>query len=123
MRAGEIMPAEGTITINAGRPATALKVKNLSDHPVQVTSHFHFFEVNRRLLFDRSKAFGMRLDIPAGSGVRFEPGEEKEVRLVPFAGAREAWGFNGLVNGPLTTEKKEEAIKLISERGFANREE
>ena len=98
---GEIIPAEGAITLNAGRPAVTLMVANTGDRPVQVGSHYHFVETNAGLDFDRQAARGMRLDIPAGTAVRFEPGQRREVRLVPFAGSRAVWGFNGQVMGAL----------------------
>ena len=87
--------------LNAGRPVTTLLVANTGDRPVQVGSHFHFFEANSALEFDRDAARGLRLDIPAGTAIRFEPGDSREVQLVPFAGERRVFGFNGLVNGPL----------------------
>ena len=95
---GYILAAD-PIEINAGRPRLKLAVRNTGDRPVQVASHFHFFEVNRALEFDRVQAFGHRLDILAGSAVRFEPGDEKEVTLVPFGGKRRVHGFNNLVDG------------------------
>jgi urease subunit beta len=95
------MPEPGRIDLNAGRPVTTLTVANTGDRPVQVGSHFHFHEVNDALRFDRDAALGLRLDIPAGTAIRFEPGDTREVRLVPFAGERRVFGFNGLVNGPL----------------------
>jgi urease subunit beta len=98
---GELLPEEGEIELNAGRPVTVLTVANRGDRPVQVGSHFHFHETNHALQFDRERARGLRLDIPAGTAIRFEPGDEREVRLVPFAGARRVFGFNGLINGPL----------------------
>ncbi|MEB3169790.1 MAG: urease subunit beta [Synechococcaceae cyanobacterium] len=98
---GELLPEPGEIELNAGRPVTVLTVANRGDRPVQVGSHFHFHETNDALQFDREKARGLRLDIPAGTAIRFEPGDEREVRLVPFAGARRVFGFNGLINGPL----------------------
>lgn len=98
---GELLPAAGEIELNAGRPTTTMKVANSGDRPIQVGSHFHFFEVNAALQFDRAAAKGMRLDIPAGTAVRFEPGDEREVTLVPFVGSREVYGLNALVNGPL----------------------
>jgi urease subunit beta len=98
---GEIITAAGSITLNAGRPTVTLVVANRGDRPIQVGSHFHFFETNRALDFDRASARGFRLDIPAGSAVRFEPGQSRQVTLVAFAGARAVWGFNGLINGPL----------------------
>ena len=98
---GELLPEPGEIELNAGRPVTVLTVANRGDRPVQVGSHFHFHETNDALQFDREKARGLRLDIPAGTAIRFEPGDEREVRLVPLAGARRVFGFNGLINGPL----------------------
>ena len=98
---GELIPEPGEIELNAGRPVTTLLVANTGDRPVQVGSHFHFFEVNAALEFDREATRGQRLDIPAGTAVRFEPGDSREVQLVPFAGQRRIFGFNGLVNGPL----------------------
>jgi urease subunit beta len=100
---GEIIPAEGEITLNAGRPTRILDVANTGDRPIQVGSHFHFFEVNRALRFARESARGYRLDIPAGTSVRFEPGEERSVALVALGGRRIVRGFSGLVNGPLDT--------------------
>ena len=98
---GEIFPSEGTIELNSGRPMVELRVENTGDRPIQVGSHFHFFETNEALRFDRDRARGMRLDIPAGTAVRFEPGEERYIILVPFAGSRQVYGFNGRVNGSL----------------------
>jgi urease beta subunit len=98
---GEILPAEGEITLNAGRDTVTLSVANTGDRPVQVGSHYHFFETNAALAFDRDKARGFRLDIPAGSAVRFEPGQTREVTLVAYAGHRIVHGFNALIAGPL----------------------
>ena len=98
---GEVFPADGTIALNANRPTVDVEVENTGDRPIQVGSHFHFFEVNRALRFDRQQAYGRRLDIPSGTAVRFEPGERRRIVLVPLAGRRIAYGFNGLVNGPL----------------------
>ena len=98
---GELIPEPGELELNAGRPVTTLLVANTGDRPVQVGSHFHFFEANEALEFNREAARGLRLDIPAGTAVRFEPGDSREVQLVPFAGERRIFGFNGLVNGPL----------------------
>ncbi len=96
---GEYRVKDGEIELNAGRERTELVVGNKGDRPVQVGSHYPFFEVNRGLVFDRKKAFGMRLDIPAGTAVRFEPGEEKTVMLVALGGNRVVYGLNGLSNG------------------------
>ena len=98
---GELLPEEGELELNAGRPVTTLTVANTGDRPVQVGSHFHFFEANAALSFDRDAARGLRLDIPAGTAIRFEPGDSRDVQLVPLAGARRVFGFNGLINGPL----------------------
>jgi urease beta subunit len=98
---GEIIVASGEIEINAGRPAVTLSVANTGDRPIQVGSHYHFFETNRALAFDRDKARGCRLDIPAGTAVRFEPGQTREIRLVAYAGSRRVFGFNGKINGAL----------------------
>jgi urease subunit beta len=98
---GELIPEPGDLELNAGRPITTLTVANTGDRPVQVGSHFHFHEANPALNFNREAARGLRLDIPAGTAIRFEPGDSREVQLVPFAGARRVFGFNGLINGPL----------------------
>ena len=98
---GEIFPTEGEITLNAGRDTVTLIVANTGDRPVQVGSHYHFFETNAALAFDRDKARGFRLDIPAGTAVRFEPGQTREVTLVAYAGHRVVHGFNALIAGPL----------------------
>ena len=98
---GEILTGDGEIELNAGRDPVTLTVANSGDRPIQVGSHYHFFETNPALSFDRDKARGMRLDIPAGTAVRFEPGQSREVTLVPYAGARRVYGFNGKVMGGL----------------------
>ena len=98
---GEVITAAGDIEINAGRPALRLTVANSGDRPIQVGSHYHFAETNAALQFDRAAARGHRLDIPAGTAVRFEPGQTREVSLVPFAGKREVWGFRHQVMGKL----------------------
>jgi urease beta subunit len=98
---GEVICPEGEIVLNAGREAVTLDVANTGDRPVQVGSHYHFAETNAALAFDRARARGMRLDIPAGTAVRFEPGQTREVRLVPYAGARRVFGFNQAVMGEL----------------------
>lgn len=98
---GEIFCAEGEITLNAGREAITLTVANTGDRPVQVGSHYHFAETNPALDFDRTAARGYRLDIAAGTAVRFEPGQSREVTLVPFGGARKVYGFNQAVMGSL----------------------
>ncbi len=101
MKPGEILPAAGEIEINQGMSAMTLQVANTGDRPIQVGSHFHFLEVNAALSFDRDKARGMRLDILAGTAVRFEPGQTRDVRLVPYGGARKVYGFDGQIMGPL----------------------
>ena len=98
---GEIITAEGDIELNQGRPTVTLKVANTGDRPIQVGSHYHFYEVNAALDFDREKARGMRLDIAAGTAVRFEPGQERDVTLVPVAGKREIYGFRQMIMGKL----------------------
>jgi urease beta subunit len=98
---GEIMPAAGDIEINAGRPTVTLTVANTGDRPIQVGSHYHFYETNPALTFDHDKARGYRLDIPAGTATRFEPGQSREVRLVAYSGARRVIGFNARINGAL----------------------
>ena len=101
MHPGEYFLDDGELELNVGRPSAQMVVRNRGDRPVQVGSHFHFFEVNSALDFERAKAYGMRLDIAAGTAIRFEPGEEKEVPLVAFAGRRFVYGHNGKVNGAL----------------------
>jgi len=98
---GELIPAEGDIELNAGAETVTLTVANTGDRPVQVGSHYHFFETNSALDFDRDKARGMRLDIAAGTAVRFEPGQTREVTLVPYGGARKVYGFNQKIMGAL----------------------
>lgn len=98
---GEIIVKAGEIELNVGRPTLNVQVSNTGDRPIQVGSHFHFYEVNSALEFDREATRGMRLNIPAGTAVRFEPGDEREVELVALAGSREVYGLNGLVNGKL----------------------
>ncbi len=116
---GEIIAADGDIEINVGRRKAMLKALNTGDRPIQVGSHFHFFEVNKALQFEREKAFGMHLDIPAGTAVRFEPGEAKEVTLVAFGGTGEIYGLNSLTNGSTrSSARKEEALRLARERGY-----
>jgi urease beta subunit len=98
---GELFPADGDIELNAGRPTVTLTVANTGDRPIQVGSHYHFYETNAALQFDREQARGFRLDVPAGTAMRFEPGQTREVRLVAYAGARRVVGFNGKINGAL----------------------
>ncbi len=117
---GEYRLAEDPIMANAGRRTVELTVANTGDRPIQVGSHFHFFEVNKALRFDRSLAFGMRLNIPAGTAVRFEPGDEKKVALVDLGGARAVYGLNGLTNGPATEGRRAEALRRAVEGGFSS---
>lgn len=98
---GEIITASGTIALNEGRPTIEVEVANTGDRPIQVGSHYHFFETNEGLSFDRDKARGFRLDIPAGTAVRFEPGQTRTVRLVAYTGDRKVFGFNAKINGAL----------------------
>lgn len=98
---GEMIVSDGEIELNAGRETVRLMVANTGDRPIQIGSHYHFYEANEALAFNREQVKGMRLDIPAGTAVRFEPGDEKQVQLVPFVGSREVYGFNGKVNGML----------------------
>jgi urease subunit beta len=120
---GGYILAAAPVEINVGRPRVKLRVRNTGDRPVQVASHFHFFEVNRALEFDRERAFGHRLDIPAGTAVRFEPGDEKEATLVPFGGKRRVHGFNNLVDGWAPFDggyrpQAARAVRLAAEYGF-----
>ena len=117
---GEYILQPDDIIANAGRSTATIIVVNTGDRPVQIGSHFHFFEVNRQLQFNRSGAYGMRLNIPAGTAVRFEPGEEKEVQLVSFGGAKKVHGFNGLVNGDISEENKERSVQNAMNNHFKN---
>ncbi len=113
--------ADTPIEINHGRPTATLTVWNTGDRAIQVGSHFHFFEANRALRFERAAAFGMRLDIPAGTAVRFEPGDSKDVNLVAIGGTRRVFGLNGLTNGNLDNPKvRSRALSAISAQGFAD---
>ena len=98
---GELIPEDGFIELNKGREVTTLKVANVSDRPIQIGSHYHFYESNTGLEFDRQQTLGKRLDIPAGTAIRFEPGDQREVNLVPYTGSRKVYGFNGLINNSL----------------------
>lgn len=119
VKPGEILTEEGEIELNAGKDKAQITVTNTADRPIQVGSHFHFFEVNKALEFNRNLAYGMRLDIPAGTAVRFEPGESKRVELVEIGGTREGYGLNGLVEGPMDEEEtKKKALKKAAELGF-----
>ena len=101
MKPGEYFIEDGEIEINAGRKTVEIEVKNAGDRPIQVGSHYHFFETNDALVFDRDRARGFRLNIPAGTAVRFEPGQDRVVELVALDGAREVWGFRGRIMGKL----------------------
>jgi urease beta subunit len=115
---GEYVLGEGDIEANAGRRTVQLRVANTGDRPIQVGSHFHFFEANRALSFERGLAFGMRLDIPAGTAVRFEPGDEKDVRLVELAGGREVHGLNALTDGAAVEARRAESAARARTAGF-----
>src|SRR5271166_1302907 len=115
---GEYILATSPVTANANRRTVELEVANTGDRPIQVGSHFHFFEVNRALRFDRAAAFGMRLNIPAGTAVRFEPGDSKKIKLVEIGGTKHVYGLNGLTNGLADEATKPAALKHASEQGF-----
>ena len=116
---GELDCEEGEIEINAGRRSVTIKVVNTGDRPVQIGSHYHFFETNKALEFNRASAFGLRLDIHAGTAVRFEPGEAKEVVLTEFGGTQELYGLNNLTNGQISSQDiKDQAMKRARARGF-----
>ncbi len=117
---GAIETAPGDIELNAGRPQLELPITNLADRPIQVGSHYHLIESNPYLRFDRAKSYGHRLDIPAGTAVRFEPGETKTVRIVPIAGHRVVLGGNDLTDGPATAERLPEVLQRVREHGFAS---
>ena len=119
-RPGEVIPAAGRLTINEGRVVKTVRVRNGSERVVYVTSHYHFFEANRALVFDRGAAYGMRLDVAAGTGVRWAAGETRDVGLVALAGRREVHGFNGLVNGPLDEVGVDEALARLRAAGFGD---
>ena len=119
---GEVIVGEGNIVCNAARKTIKVKATNTGDRPVQIGSHFHFFEVNSAISFSRGDAFGMRLNIPASTAVRFEPGEEKEVELVEIGGSRAAFGHNDLVNGSTTQEvNKKESMQLLKSKNFKDK--
>lgn len=116
---GEVITADGTITLNKGRETAEVTVGNTGDRPIQVGSHFHFFEANAALSFDREAAYGMRLNIPAGTAVRFEPGDQTSVELVAIGGKRRAHGMNGMVNGSVDTDPSA-AVERLRAAGFAD---
>jgi len=115
---GEFLLREDDIEANAGRKNVTIIVANTGDRPIQVGSHYHFFEVNKALRFDRSAAFGMRLNIPAGTAVRFEPGDEKRVTLVKIGGAKRVYGLNDLTGGSTAVSAKPNALARARARGF-----
>ena len=115
---GEYLLGEDDVVANAGRATVEVTVENTGDRPIQVGSHFHFFEVNRALRFERARAFGMRLDVPAGTAVRFEPGDDKVVTLVALGGAREVHGLNALTDGPTTEAARAAAVERAARAGF-----
>lgn len=118
MKIGEIIPLDREITLNEGKPVVTIKVANTGDRPIQVGSHFHFFEVNRYLKFDREKAYGFHLDIPSGTSVRFEPGEEKEVQLTAIGGTKRVFGLNDLTCAQISKVNKEAALNNARTKGF-----
>ncbi|MCA3555734.1 urease subunit beta [Aestuariivirga sp.] len=125
---GGLLLAAGDIEINAGCPVTTIKVRNTGDRPIQVGSHYHFFETNAGLEFDRAQAFGKRLNIPATTAIRFEPGDEKEVSLIPYRGKQRVFGFNGLVDGWVGGEtdgagrpRLVDALERLGRYGFKNK--
>ena len=123
---GEIKVKNTEIEINKHHPETVIEVKNTGDRPIQVGSHFHFFEANKALEFDREKAYGKHLDIPAGAAVRFEPGDEKEIQLVEYSGRRRVYGFRGLVNGEIDEElvfrpsRSDDSAAVLNDEGEEN---
>ena len=121
MRPGEILFAEGPIALHAGRPTAEATVTNASAHTIFVSSHYPFFEVNRRLVFDRALAWGMHLDVPAGDSVRWRPGETRTVRLVAYGGHRAVRGFNRLTDGPATPERLAEGLARVRTGGYGHR--
>jgi urease beta subunit len=120
---GEILLGEGSVAFNVGRPTVEVTVENTSDHTIFVSSHYPFFEVNRRLAFDRARAWGMHLDVPAGDAVRWRPGEVQRVRLVAFGGGQVIRGFNGLTDGPATPGRLAAGLERIRLAGYAHRPE
>ncbi|MGZ7041039.1 MAG: urease subunit gamma [Thermoanaerobaculia bacterium] len=117
---GELLPARGEIVLNEGRETISIAVTNKGDRPIQVGSHYHFIETNRALVFDRAASYGKRLDIPAGTAVRFEPGETKTVMLVSIAGNQVIRGGNALADGKVSAENLEKALAAVSSRGFGD---
>ena len=115
---GKVVYAGRSIACNEGQETVVLSVENTSPYPVYVTSHYHFFEVNKRLSFDRCAAYGRRLDVPSGSGVRWEPGQVVEVRLVDYGGSRRVYGYQGFVNGALSESQAGEAVARARAQSF-----
>jgi urease beta subunit len=119
---GEYLIDGPDLELNADRPVVTISVNNSGDRPIQIGSHYHFFEVNRALVFDRTKAYGMRLDLPSGTSVRFEPGDTKDVKLIPYGGRRFVYGFNGLVSGRLDDPyTRETSLKRCIKEGFGHK--
>ena len=118
MKVGEIIPADREIVLNEGKKTTKILVANKGDRPVQVGSHFHFFEVNKCLSFDREAAYGYHLDIPSGTSVRFEPGEEKEVQLTEMGGRKRVFGLNALTRAQATADTKAASLENAKLKGF-----
>ena len=118
MKIGEIIPANRDIILNEGKETITILVANKGDRPVQVGSHYHFFEVNRCLSFDRGKSYGFHLDIPSGTSVRFEPGEEKEVQLVAMGGKKTVYGLNDLTCAEISEASRGQAVELAKKKGF-----
>jgi urease subunit beta len=119
---GEYILDGPPIELNAGRTVVKVTVNNTGDRPIQIGSHYHFFEVNKALVFDRAKGYGMRLDLPSGTSVRFEPGDTKEVNLIPYGGRRVVFGFNALVSGRLDEPYvRENSLKRCLEQGYGHK--
>jgi urease subunit beta len=119
---GEYIIDGPDLELNAGRPVVTISVNNTGDRPVQIGSHYHFFEANKALVFDRPKAYGMRLDLPSGTSVRFEPGDTKEVKLIPYGGRRVVYGFNALVSGRLDEPyTRETSLKRCKDQGYGHK--
>lgn len=118
MKIGEIIPADREITLNEGKLFKVISVANIGDRPIQVGSHYHFFEVNRYLRFDREESYGYHLDIPSGTSVRFEPGEEKEIQLTAIGGDKIVFGLNDLTCGQISEEGKKAAMEKAKRKGF-----
>jgi urease beta subunit len=120
---GAIVPRVEPVVINAGLPVTALHITNDGEHPIHLTAHFHVFEANPMLRFDRRRAFGMRPDVPSGGAIRFEAGEAKTIRVVPIGGRRIVHGFAGLVDGPLDEADVDALLRHVVERGYRHEAE